>query len=91
MSEEARRWREDHEEGKRLMEGAEQDLDRAYELLARSARNFPDSPFAREAHLLRAAILDASRRGNEGGSAAGPGVLRGEGAGLVEAGRRGVG
>lgn len=59
MSEVARRWREDYEEGRRLMEGPDRDLDRAYELLTRSARNFPDSPVARDAHLLRARILDA--------------------------------
>lgn len=58
MSDVARRWREDFEEGRRLMQAAEPDLEQAYELLARSARNFPDSPVAREVHLLRARILE---------------------------------
>ncbi|HEX6643254.1 MAG TPA: N-acetylmuramoyl-L-alanine amidase [Gemmatimonadales bacterium] len=63
MSDEARRWREDFEEGKRLVEQGG-DLDRAFELLTRSARTFPDSPVAGEAHRLRARILEArgSRR-----------------------------
>ncbi len=67
MSDVARRWREDYEEGRRLMEGPGRDLDRAYELLTRSARNFPDSPVARDAHLLRARILDAWGRATEAG------------------------
>ena len=62
MSDEARRWREDYEEGRRLMEGPDRNLDRAWELLTRSARNFPDSPVARDAHLLRARILDEHGR-----------------------------
>ena len=37
----------------------------AYELLTRSARNFPDSPVARDAHLHRARILDAWGRTGE--------------------------
>ncbi|HEU4829359.1 MAG TPA: N-acetylmuramoyl-L-alanine amidase [Gemmatimonadales bacterium] len=65
MSEVARRWREDYEEGRRLMEGPDADFDRAYELLTRSARNFPDSPVARDAHLLRARILDERGRAAE--------------------------
>ena len=67
MSEGARRWREDFEQGKRLMGGPGQDLDRAWDLLTRSARNFPDSPVARDAHLLRARILDAWGRTTEAG------------------------
>ena len=65
MSDEARRWREDYEEGRRLMEGPDKNLDRAYELLTRSARNFPDSPVARDAHLLRARILAERGRAAE--------------------------
>ena len=65
MSDEARRWREDFEEGRRILEGPARDLDRAYELLTRSARNFPDSPVARDAHLHRARILDAWGRTGE--------------------------
>lgn len=65
MSDEARRWRDDFEEGRRLMAGPAPDLDRAYELLTRSARNFPDSPVAGEAHLLRARILEAQGRVRE--------------------------
>jgi N-acetylmuramoyl-L-alanine amidase len=64
MSDEARRWREDFEEGKRLVESGES-LERAYELLTRSARSFPDSPVAGEAHLLRARILEAEGRRDE--------------------------
>lgn len=65
MGEEAKRWREDFERGRELMAGPERDLEQAYELLTRSARSFPDSPVAREAHLLRAEILDAWGRGAE--------------------------
>lgn len=65
MSDEARRWRADFEDGRRLIEGPARDLDRAYELLTRSARNFPDSPVAGEAHLLRARILEAQGRVRE--------------------------
>jgi N-acetylmuramoyl-L-alanine amidase len=62
MSEEARRWREDFEEGRRLAGEPGADLERAFQLLTRSARNFPDSPVAGEAHLLRARVLDAWER-----------------------------
>jgi N-acetylmuramoyl-L-alanine amidase len=65
MSDEALRWRADFEEGRRLIEGPARDLDRAYELLTRSARNFPDSPVAGEAHLLRARILEEQGRVRE--------------------------
>lgn len=65
MSDVARRWREDFEEGRRLMQQAEPELDQAYELLTRSVRNFPDSPVARDAHLLRARILEAWGRAME--------------------------
>src|SRR5690606_24009477 len=36
MSREARRWREDYEEGRRLLEATDRDLETAYELLTRS-------------------------------------------------------
>lgn len=65
MSEEARRWREDFEEGQRLAAGTGRDLERAFELLTRSARRFPDSPVAGEAHMLRARVLDAWGRASE--------------------------
>ena len=58
MSEAAKRWREDFEEGKRLVEEG-RELGKAYELLTRSARSFPDSPVAGKAHLLRAGVLEA--------------------------------
>lgn len=59
MGESARRWRQDFLEGRRLMQEPQPDLERAYELLTRSVRGFPDSQVAREAHLLRAEILEA--------------------------------
>lgn len=65
MSAEARRWREDFVEGAHLMQQADPDLEQAYELLTRSARNFPDSPVAGEAHLLRARILEAWGRATD--------------------------
>ena len=65
MSDVARRWREDFEEGRRLMQQAEPDLEQAFELLTRSVRNFPDSPVAGAAHLLRARILDQWGRSEE--------------------------
>lgn len=67
MSDVARGWRKDYEEGRRLIDGTRPDLERAYELLTRSVRNFPDSPVAREAHLLRAMILDRWGRAEEAG------------------------
>ena len=57
MGEAARWWRRDFEEGKRLVEDG-RELVRAYDLLTRSARSFPDSPVAGEAHLLRGRILE---------------------------------
>lgn len=69
MSEEARRWREDFGFGRKLMEGEDRDLEQAYELLTRSARSFPDSPVAGEAHRLRGRILEAWGRGAEAGEA----------------------
>lgn len=65
MSDAARRWREDFEEGRRLMQQVPPDLEQAYERLARSVRNFPDSPVAREAHVLRARILEGWGRTDE--------------------------
>ena len=65
MSDAARRWREDFVEGRRLMQQVPPDLEQAYERLTRSVRNFPDSPVARDAHLLRARILDAWGRADE--------------------------
>ncbi|HUF13881.1 MAG TPA: N-acetylmuramoyl-L-alanine amidase [Longimicrobiales bacterium] len=65
MADGARRWREDYLTARRLVLEPGQDPERAYELLARSVRSFPDSPIAREAHLLRARILEAWGRGEE--------------------------
>lgn len=59
MSETALRWRQDFREARELMDSPAPDLERAFELATRSVRSFPDSPVAREAHLLRARILDA--------------------------------
>ncbi len=56
MSEEALLWKEDYEEGRRLM-ASDADLERALELLTRSARSFPDSWVAGKAHLARAEIM----------------------------------
>ena len=58
MAPAARRWREDYLEGRRLVQAPERDLEKAFELLTRSARSFPDSPVAGDAHLLRAGILE---------------------------------
>lgn len=65
MAEGARRWRDDYLAARRLVLEPGQDLERAYELLNRSVRSFPDSPIAREAHLLRARILEAWGRSEE--------------------------
>lgn len=56
MRTEARLWMEDYQRGKALYE--EGALDSAYLLLTRSARNFPDSYLADDAHLLRANIQE---------------------------------
>lgn len=69
MSETALRWREDYEEARELMHRSPPDLERAYELATRSVRSFPDSPVAREAHLLRATILEAWGRADEAAEA----------------------
>ena len=57
MAPAARRWREDYLEGRRLVQEPEPDLEKAFELLTRSVRSFPDSPVAGDAHLLRSEIL----------------------------------
>lgn len=56
MSEEALLWKEDFEEGRRLM-AYDADLERALELLSRSVRSFPDSRVAGKAHSARAEIM----------------------------------
>jgi N-acetylmuramoyl-L-alanine amidase len=56
MAEEARLWKQDYLEGKRLME-SDADLERALELLTRSVRSFPDSWVAGKAHAARAEIM----------------------------------
>ena len=65
MAEGARRWRDDYRTARRLVLETGQDPEHAYELLSRSVRSFPDSPVARDAHLLRARILDAWGRDEE--------------------------
>lgn len=52
----ARLWLQDYEQGKALLENHQ--VDTAYQLLTRSARSFPDSWVAGEAHGLRAEALD---------------------------------
>lgn len=54
----ARRWHEDYLQARLLMDEPAGDLERAYDLLTRSVRSFPDSPIAGPAHLLRARILE---------------------------------
>lgn len=58
MSEVARRWKEDFEDGVRLLEKEDSaSVYEAYELFTRSARSFPDSYLAGECHLYRAILL----------------------------------
>lgn len=58
MSPEAMRWREFYDRAVELSERDDpEQLERALEYATRSARSFPDSPVAREAHLLRADLL----------------------------------
>ncbi|MCC5914677.1 MAG: N-acetylmuramoyl-L-alanine amidase [Balneolaceae bacterium] len=66
MSPEAMRWRENFERAAELFQTEnEEELERAYEYATKSVRSFPDSPVAREAHLLRADILVLLGRGDE--------------------------
>ncbi|MFC6998721.1 N-acetylmuramoyl-L-alanine amidase family protein [Rufibacter roseus] len=59
MNETARRWRQDFEEGEKLLKNETDTtaLRQAYELFTRSVRSFPDSYLARQSHQYRAAIL----------------------------------
>ncbi len=66
MSPEAMNWREYYEQARGIYDGNNiQNFERAYELATLSVRSFPDSPVAREAHLLRAKILDDMGRSDE--------------------------
>ncbi len=66
MKEEAKRWRENHAEGAKLMAADAPDpLGRALDLLTLSARAFPDSYLARDCHLRRAEILNRLARPDE--------------------------
>lgn len=65
MSDTALRWREDYQEARDLLDASPPDLDRAFELATRSVRSFPDSPVARDAHLIRARILEVWGRTEE--------------------------
>lgn len=68
MSPEAMRWRDNFERAAELFQTEtenEEELERAYEYATKSVRSFPDSPVAREAHLLRADILELLGRGEE--------------------------
>lgn len=59
MSEIAKKWYQDYEEGKNLMKNTSpESLQRAYDLFTRSARSFPDSFVAGQCHQYRAEILD---------------------------------
>lgn len=59
MSPEAMNWREYYEQAREMYIGHNPlDVEQAYELASLSVRFFPDSPLAREAHLLRSDILD---------------------------------
>ena len=64
MADEARLWKQDYREGKRLME-YDADLEKALELLTRSVRSFPDSWVAGSAHAARADILERLGRKEE--------------------------
>ena len=57
MRPEARAWRQDFQQGKELF--AQQAWEEAYEHFTRSARSFPDSYLAGEAHRYRGEILEA--------------------------------
>ena len=58
MQPDALKWREDFEEGKKLMRKKDTaSLRKAYDLFTRSARSFPDSYVAQDCHRYRAAIL----------------------------------
>lgn len=56
MQPEALAWRENFQQGKDLF--AQQDWPAAYDYFTQSARSFPDSYLAREAHRYRALILE---------------------------------
>ncbi len=58
MSDVAMRWKEDFEEGVRLMENADSiSLNTAFELFTRSAKSFPDSYLAGKCHQYRVILL----------------------------------
>ena len=64
MADEARLWKQDYREGRRLME-YDADLEKALELLTRSVRSFPDSWVAGSAHTARADIMERLGRKEE--------------------------
>ena len=58
MSEVARRWKSDFEEGVMLMEKEDSaSMNKAYELFTRSAKSFPDSYLAGKCHRYRVILL----------------------------------
>lgn len=66
MRPEARRWKENFQEGKALYQtGNPVNYDRAMRLLERSIKSFPDSYLAREGHQLRLAILEELGKSQE--------------------------
>ena len=67
MADEARLWKQDYREGKRLME-YDADLEKALELLTRTVRSFPDSWVAGRAHTARADIMERLGRKEEAGT-----------------------
>lgn len=69
MKPEALEWRADYEKAAGLMKlGDEHSTRVAYDLFSRSARNFPDSPVARDCHLGRAEALRRLGREAEAGA-----------------------
>ena len=59
MSDIAKLWQQDFEQAKELFKsGNEEALRKALNLFTRSARSFPDSWLARQAHSYRAKILE---------------------------------
>lgn len=67
MNDEARRWKENFVEGREAVRGERPE--EGLRLLELSARSFPDSPVARDCHLLRAEALDQLGRSDDAATA----------------------
>lgn len=65
MNETALLWYNDFVKGKELMKSSKKSWEKAYELLTRSARSFPDSYVAAECHKYRAHLLRKLDRSEE--------------------------